>query len=529
MNSRDVIRRLNAYAEGRPLERGSTMHLAIAEDEDLLALAFVRMGGESLPWALGTCRPGEEPWVIAVPDARGRERVGGMMVELTPRLAGFLDSPMFSGSGVTTADSPEDLPLRQIWTPNGSHVQMLHMLNLRYTFARAGDPDRARVLRALGRASGYLFREAALPGQATIIDATAALREAFTFPTDDLRQQHLGLLLALLTTPGSPEQRFAAAELAEREPVSMSLDPGLERQTLEPLVERFTAARRAEDAEGMDAAETEITAVLTAEVEHRLRLTLEAVSLLRSDRRPVNAGAVELASTSTKDRQWQYLRLEEELVADGEDNGHFPPSPETDRGRATGAARYHRMTGADEERAAALIHDDAELQEEAVAAGDGLRGEIVRVEDRSPSGSSAVTPVWTVAAPAAAPTRIRKGSSVCVAGMPSRSGTVLAVTREDERRLVEVEIRNWKKRPDARRHPRFAAVPAAADSSLEGETVTLLPSSMGGLARLKRRRIHDQSGAGAWATHGAGSAPPANGGGGGDLLGEVEELRRSRA
>ena len=118
-----------------------------------------------------------------------------MLMDLTPSLAAHLQSAQWSESGVAFEEDQSKVPLRQIWVPNGSHVQMLHMLNLRYTFAQAGDPERAAALRSLGRLSGYLFREAVRLGQATIIDSTAALQEAFTFPADDLRQQHVGFLL----------------------------------------------------------------------------------------------------------------------------------------------------------------------------------------------------------------------------------------------------------------------------------------------------------------------------------------------
>jgi hypothetical protein len=117
---------------------------------------------------------------------------------------------------------------------------------------------------------------------------------------------------------------------------------------------------------------------------------------------------------------------------------------------------------------------------------------------------------------------------VCVAGMPSRRGAILSVIRDGERRIVEIEITGWKKKPDARRHPQFAGVPAAADSSLEGEYVTLLPSSLGRMSRLKRKRVRDEAGPGAWVTHGAGRAPRRGRRIRGDLLAEVEKLRRAR-
>ena len=521
------MRRLEAFAEGRPLPRGSTLHLRIADDDDLLVLAFVRMGGESLPWAIGVTHPHAEPVTFTVPDARDRDRVGEMLIGLAPLLAAHLDHPDYSGRAFTSDDDAESVSLRQLWVPNGSHVQMLHMLNMRYTFARAGDPTRAMLLRMLGRLSGFLFREAARPGEATLVDASAAIREAYTFPADDLRQQHVGLLLALLDTPGSGADRAAAAEKAERLSVSTSMDPQVERDALEPHVDRHLKARREGKKRDMRRSEREIAAILDEELYRRLELTVRAIELLRRDGRPVNAGAEALAVQSTKARQSDYLWFEEQLISRGEGN-IFPTSPETDKDRRSGAARYHRLSSAAEEVEAVLVHHDAELQEDAITSGDAIKGTIVKVEDRAPAGSRAVTPVWVLEAPSAAPMRLRKGSGVCVAGVPSRSGTILSVNQRAGTRELELRIDGWKRKPDERRHPQFAHVPAADDSSLEGTEVVLLSASMSGIGRLKSTRVRDQSGPGAWLTHGVGNSPtrrrrPTRA----DVLDEIDGLRKS--
>lgn len=525
MNGRDVVRRISAYAEGRPLPSGATIHLAIPPDEDVLVMALVRMGGESLPWAIGLARPGRKPEIFSVPDPRVRDDVADMLTKLTPRLCAHFDSPQYSGSGVSSEDSADDVPVRQLWLPNGAHVDLLHMLNQRYTFARSGDPERAANLRALGRLCGFLFREAGRLGEATIVDATAALREAFTFPADDLRQQHLGFLLALLA--GGPRQeRIERAEEAEDYSVSTSLDPDLERAPLEAAVGRHTAARRAENVRAMAAAAKEIVMVLENEITRRLTLTMEAIETLRSDPRPVNAGAEQLARTSTEVRERDFLWLEEQLIAIGEFNDRFPPSPETDKDPATGAARYHRHAGAADEAAGALIHYDAELQEEAIASGDALHCMITKVENRSAT-KRAVIPVWTVEADSSAPTRLRKGSAVCVAGVPKRTGSVLAIGRDNGVRHIEIEIKNWKGAPNAAKYPNFAHVPAAADRLLEGAEIMLLPTSLGGIGAMKSRRVRNKEGVGAWLTHGTGLPPRRRrNAGGADLLAEVESLRR---
>src|SRR6185436_3572277 len=53
MSSRTLARRLVSFRDGRALPCGETRHLPIAQPRNLLMLAFLRMGGESSPWAVG--------------------------------------------------------------------------------------------------------------------------------------------------------------------------------------------------------------------------------------------------------------------------------------------------------------------------------------------------------------------------------------------------------------------------------------------------------------------------------------------
>jgi hypothetical protein len=316
-----------------------------------------------------------------------------------------------------------------------------------------------------------------------------------------------------------------ADEEAERMSVSTSLDPDVERDLIEPHVERFNLARKEQKTKEMMAAETEIAELLGAELRRRLSLTLSAVEILREDGRPLNPGAIDLANGSIAARGRDLLWLEEQLVEHGEDGGFFPPSPETDRDSRTGAARYHRLSGGAEEVDNALVHFDEDLQADAAASGHAIKGTIAKVEDRAPNGSRKMEPVWTIEAPSTAPTRFRRGSGVCVAGIPKRSGVVLDIREEAGTRFVEVAINDWKKKPDVRRHPQFAHVPAADDSDLEGTGVVLLGSSLGGISARKSKRVREASGPGAWLTHGQGSPPARRARSKKDLLAELDALR----
>ncbi len=109
MTSRNVVRRLRAWQAGEPLPRHPTRHLAIADDHDLLLLAFVRMGGEALPWGVAFAHPGEEPTVRVVPEARNRDDVAAMLAEFAPALLRILNHPRLDPVPQDTDSA--DLPL----------------------------------------------------------------------------------------------------------------------------------------------------------------------------------------------------------------------------------------------------------------------------------------------------------------------------------------------------------------------------------------------------------------------------------
>ena len=156
-----------------------------------------------------------------------------------PALLAHVFHPEYSDLEVYEPRQPR--PLRQLWLPNASHVEMLHHLRYAYTFARKGEPERVELLNAVGRAAGWLFREFNRPGQIAVMAASQALKESFVFPCEDVRQGHLGYLLAWLETRGTRETRLVAAAEAEKRSISTALVPALEK---DELADRRRPARR---------------------------------------------------------------------------------------------------------------------------------------------------------------------------------------------------------------------------------------------------------------------------------------------
>ncbi len=81
MNAFLAMQRLQAFAKGKPLPRGATIHFPISQPKDTLFLAFLKMGGESAPWGVAWATSGKKPSVLCVGEPRNRDLVADMMAE----------------------------------------------------------------------------------------------------------------------------------------------------------------------------------------------------------------------------------------------------------------------------------------------------------------------------------------------------------------------------------------------------------------------------------------------------------------
>jgi hypothetical protein len=492
VNSREAIQRLRAHQAGRPLPKGEKRSVRVPDPRDVLVLAFVRMGGESRPWGVAFGHPGGGPTVLTVPEGRDRTQVAEMMLRAAPVLLGHLRSPALAPR---LPGGPEDLaPIRQIWLPNSSHLEMLLHLAYAYTFTRSGDD--VPSLNALGRACAWMFRESQRPGEQHVIIATAALRDAFTFPAETVRQGHLGFLLAWLDSRGDGKAALARAHDEERLSMSTTLDPSTERRELEPLVERWrTASKQGADSERFARG---IHSVLAEELTRRFDLTVRAWQILHEDPRRENIAVEDLVEEALTRQWWDWARTEVAIL-NGEQG--FVPSVETDRQPASAASAYERASAAAEILGTLLVHDDKELFAEAVGRGDAFVGTIVGVRDEGEGRRT--LPVWTVERQDEGPSRLREGSHLCLIGLPKRTLDIRTIYGgPGEPTTYELAITNLR---TAVRGASGQAAIAPCDRSWIGERLAFTTASMASIAFRKQKKLRDQSVPGAWLTF---SAPP---------------------
>jgi hypothetical protein len=436
MNSREAVRRLRAFRADTALPCGERLSLRVADPGDVLIVAFVRMGGESRPWGLAFGHPDAAPTILSVPEGRDRDLVSDMVSRFAPELLSHLRSPAMTNS--QPREGQDLAPLRQLWLPNASHLDMLHHLAYAYTFTRAGGEAQG-ILNALGRTTSWLFRSAWRSGSQQVVIATQALRGAFTFPAEDARQGHLGYLLAWLDKSDDHEGKRRATAAAERLSISTTLDPTVERTALLPIVEAWRAAR-GDDVKRSSLAER-IQTALASELERRFVLTASAWHLLREDPRRENRYLEELVDASLADQWFNWARVEA-AFARGEQP--YVPSVETDRDPRSAAASFEEGAGAAELVDSTLLHDDQELVAEAIATGDAFVGKIVGVADE---GIGRVTlPIWSIEERSGGPLRLREGNSICVVGLPRRTATVREIRSSEGVRHFEVVLSNLKKK-----------------------------------------------------------------------------------
>lgn len=483
MSGIELLARLRSHQVGKALPLGSRRNVLVAGANRTLLVVFLRMGGESIPWAVGYGRPGKKPTVLSTPEPRNRDLLAQMLRPLGEVLLEQLK--LMAGPEGTKRSA-------QVWLPGRAHVEMLHHMALRYTFARRGEEQTVRDLNLLGRTSFALFAESEMPGSTLVMSAPQALRRAYTFPSEDIRQEHLGFLLPWLRPGLTAAERGALAHEAEEHAVSTSLDPAIERKQLEPLVSRWNAnskdgKQKAEQRE----LESAIHAILQREVEHRYHVLEEAIASLKADPRTVNQGLSELHELSVERLQPELPVIENGRIAiDG--RTLYVRSPDSDHHPKVAAARLFELETCEQESQCALLHDDDDLQLGAVLMGTAIRGKLVEIETETVARRIS----WTIDSPYDAPLHLREGSSLCVAGCPKRTIQIQRIEPlkpAGRRFIVDIESA-VRATEDLHGNP----VPAASSVALRDTTITLVESSSRAFLPMRRKSLWKRDKPGDW-------------------------------
>ena len=450
-----TTRRLRAWHEGRPIPRGERVNVHVGDDDEVMCLSFVRMGGESLPWGVAIGHPHEEPRIVTVPDPRDRDMVATMMVEVGKVLLEHFGHPSFA------SDEDEAMTMyefRQIWVPGVSHLELLH--SIAFAYARtAWERPEVEVLRALGNLANCLFVEAQRPGQQTVVVAPHALTTAFDFPSSPVRQAHLGHLLAWMGREKSRESRLRAATEAEKSSVATTLDPEFERTRLESLVERWNAPPRDQRTAKGKRVARDIDNVVAEQLRHRHVLVVRTIDVLRRDTRGANPGLAELVRIGTTKfaRLW-WDQVVRERSANPDERPYWP-GLRGDNNARQAAFAYQQRVASSRQALHSLVHGDRTLQEEELQRGHGVRAKVVAVE----AGGAR----WTLVYDFPSLPDIKVGGSMAIAGAPKMQVRVMSVSNSDRTIVVAP---NWS----APKHSTGPLAKRAGDPTWRGRQLILI-------------------------------------------------------
>lgn len=492
---RAIARKLQAWQAAQPLPRYDTIHHAIMAPDQAMIVAFVRMAGESRPWGIAWGTAGSEPRIESVPDGRVRDDVAVLCATFAEDLLEHLRVHNWTFDPVP--QRPELGDLRQVWLPNGQHIAMLHQLSYTYSQTKFGGENQD-ILRALGRVSGWMFRDTSRIGNQHVVSASQLLGDSYVFPAQDARTAHLGFQLAWLTSLGDRNTRMAAAADAEGFTVSPTMDPNLERDDLSELVGRWQDGRRG----GADVSDhaNAISTIVHDELLRRWQLTQQAYDLMANNDRPVNGGVGNLVIQAHSEFWFQHQRLELRLN-DPSQGPAFVAHPETDFHGSAAASRYLIHAAADEAYIGYLIHDDPALFREALEDGRAFESQVVRVYDAGVGRTT--TPRWVVRLDPSLPHRLRENARVAPHGSRGHEATIIEIGATDNDLFVTVE---WTGR---KTKPLLGPIMAKpADDAWVGIDVAFVQSDAASLTQRRSQRVWSAAnGPGAWLTHGKASAP----------------------
>lgn len=428
--SLETVRRLRAWNEGKPLPRGEVINVHVAEDDDALIVAFLRMGGESRPWgvAYGTAATG--PHFLTVPEGRNRDLVGDMMSKFAEALLAHFRHPSFSDE--TPALYATDA-LRQIWLPGPTHLEMLHYIAAAFARTKWDRPD-IDTLRSLGNLANCLFLESQRPGQQIVHTATDALQRSYVFPSAPIRQAHLGSLLAWLSGGRTRDTKLKAADLAEKKSVATVLDPQVERARIQAHLDKWNEFRTANDTKGMAKCAAEISKVLEKELTHRWNLVRDSLESLRNDKRKANNGLRDLVNDSAK--QFYYAWGERALNEEAGENAYWPNVFTDYSARSAGYAFLSRAAN-DQKARHFLVHGDKELQKEELAAGHGVLCK-VRSVATNPT-------IWKVTYTYPDLPSLKQGDTLCIAGYSNAKLKVVEVDLDAKTLLLNPDWTNRRR------------------------------------------------------------------------------------
>jgi hypothetical protein len=479
---REVVRKLRAYQTATAQPRYSTKHVAFSQDP--MHVAFVRLSGETRPWAVGWIVDGKRHFASAL-DGRRFDQVRDMLAGFSADLLQYFRVAGVTWDSIDLDNLPEVGEHPQLWVPAASHLDMLHYLSYAYWRSVLTD-DNKDDLTAFARLCGHLFRETSYPGQQLVCDAARTLRELYAFPADDTSLGNINSALTWISPGSDFEARVHEARQAAIQGLGISLDADVEN----PLHALFDQNK---DAPVSDF-DNLVSEALKREVDIRLDASMAAYKVAIEDSRRTNSGVALLLKDSLTRYWFDFQRAERKL---SESNGEpiFTPHPETDHHGSAAASRFYQLNASNNKLLPTLIHDDSELLMESISEGRSVQGKITQVHVE---GTRSKTITWVIEATASDEFRLSESDNLVPVGSAGHTMKPRFIEFIDET-VVKVELEFMGRKT------------VALDSGLQlkpeneawkGQSIILVPSDSSGMDVTASQGVwKSKTGIGSWLTH----------------------------
>ncbi|MER9291493.1 hypothetical protein NKI71_14720 [Mesorhizobium sp. M0510] len=342
---------LNVVARIRALQRGEAVPIVAQRQVVIQPHAFIvtmlSMAGEDTSvHAVAIGRFGEAPTIKVVADPRRRDDQYALLRWLLPHFETYYSQCLTEGT------------FPQLWVSSEGALGHLDTLADRLRFT--DDPEVQR----LGVLWTYAGERSPVAGQQALISATAALRAHYATGQQEAEDEHLGSLLTWIDPPRGRDI-FTAVAMAEDQPMGAKTDPWFDANELQPAVELFNQARKAEDGASKNFHETRIQQLLEGVIRPIYSATQRAIAILSASRWQPNSALDPLA--------------EQEAAAfaqfmDARSQGYHLPYRDSPKAAAFKIVARERAVANVE--AGYLRHDRA-AREKAVESGTVLRATLV--------------------------------------------------------------------------------------------------------------------------------------------------------
>jgi hypothetical protein len=431
-----TLAHLHAAQTGRaePLSRVRHRHLV---DRPLVIVPLNLAGEAAAPLAamVGTDR--HNPTLLTVPQPRNRTLRFAFFTELAQIVMPYIEACRTRTETLPATRNREErevyIDAPQILVPNRVALTYLGLLGRSTRFRRVDGPYPVdATVPLLGRWLTFLAERAEYPDSAMLLAVTDLLTAQWATGQSPLEDANLAALLGWIDPPAGltgAQAALVAEDPLRCPPAGPATDPGFDRDTLRPAIDRYERAAKVDNPLALARAVTALSGELETQLNPTWELMWRGVALLRALRESPGANGRWRA-----DRQ-EFTTFSTYVAGGGR------PQPRRDRA-VTAASRLDRLERAQAAYDAQRALEDPFVMAELRTTGEAFGGTVVSREpartERSPAGRLLLRPRFAVRT--RDPLRIQPGRPLVRPSRPRDKAQICEITGQGDDGLVVIEV-----------------------------------------------------------------------------------------